>query len=185
MHAACKFRKEIGYSIYQNSSCNAVQNVHIYIGPYYIIEHEFIYIVCKYVSTKTMIHLGVHICICMKCVMYVFHIINIHKQHVFTVKNAQSTKLLTPHTTEKKLPIFMTSSKKSKAPAALFWSLGNPIPIDFHDPQQKSTLRSRATRNEELRNCNVTPKQAAAVHVNLRVEHGLREEWGKHVGIAK
>ena len=79
----------------------------------------------------------------------------------------------------------MTSSKKSKAPAALFWSLGNPIPIDFHDPQQKSTLRSRATRNEELRNCNVTPKQAAAVHVNLRVNTEGYGEWGKCVGIAK
>ena len=90
----------------------------------------------------------------------------------------KTTKLLTPHTTEKHLPIFMTSSKASKALVALFGSLGNPIPIDFHDPQQKSALRSRATRNVELRNCNVTPKQAAAVHVNLSCERRIGGEWG-------
>lgn len=102
----------------------------------------------------------------MKCVLYVFHIINIHKQQFS--QHIEQKKNLTPHTTEKNTQIFYDFFKqKSKAPAALFWSLGNPIPIDFHDPQQKSTLRSRATRNEELRNCNVTPKQAAAVHVNL------------------
>jgi len=79
----------------------------------------------------------------------------------------------------------MTSSKTSKALVALFWSLGNPIPIDFHDPQQKSTLRSRATRNEELRNCNVTPKQAAAVHVNLEGDTADRRGMGKMCGYSQ